>query len=163
MRMIKPLMTMISIFFFMQFFSSSVPAAPQEKIEPSARCPVCGMFVSKYTNWITQIHHQDGKVQVFDGVKDMMVYYFNPEKYGGEGQNTIQEIWVRDYYSLQWLDGRNAFYVTGSDVYGPMGKEFIPFDTRKAADSFLKDHHGNSVVTFEEITKDLVDSMRSGM
>ena len=161
MRMLKTSMTIIGIFLLVQFFDISVQAAPQEKIDPSARCPVCGMFVAKYPNWITQIRHADGSVKVFDGVKDLMAYYFDSKKYGGEGQETIHEIWVRDYYTLQWLDGRKAFYVTDSDVYGPMGREFIPFDTQKAAESFLKDHHGKKVVTFEEITPELVNSMHS--
>ena len=49
---------------------------------PDTRCSVCGMFVAKYPNWLTQIHYDDQKqVQFFDGVKDMMVFSFNPEKF----------------------------------------------------------------------------------
>ena len=163
MRILKSSIMVLSTLLLLQGLVQTSSAAPQEKIEPGVRCPVCGMFVVKYPNWITQIHHSNGTVKLFDGVKDMMVYYYNTQKHGQDSQETIQEIWVKDYYKLRWIDGRKAFYVIGSDVYGPMGRELIPFDSKKAAESFLKDHHGKKIVTFEEITSALVDSMLSGM
>lgn len=131
-------------------------------IAKNTRCSVCGMFVTKYPAWIARIVHKDKSVQFFDGVKDMMAYYFEPEKYGTAKENEIVEVYVKDYYSLNWLEAQNAFFVTGSDVYGPMGHEFIPFSSKEAAASFTKDHHGKSILTFEKITKHQVDSMRSG-
>ena len=139
-----------------------VPAAPSDDITAKSRCPVCGMFVAKYADWITQVRHTDGTVQFFDGVKDMLAYYFDPVAFGGAARESIQEIWVKDYYTLAWLDGRQAFYVTGSDTYGPMGHEFIPFSSPEAATAFLQDHHGKKVLSFDDITPALVESMRSG-
>jgi nitrous oxide reductase accessory protein NosL len=141
----------------------SVQAAPAEGVDPAERCSVCGMFVAKYDNWLAQIRLADGKVMYFDGVKDLLVFTFDPAGYSTAAVEDIKEIWVKDYYSLQWVDGHSAFYVIGSDVYGPMGKEFIPFATREAADSFLRDHKGEKVLVFSEITNDLVQSMRVGM
>lgn len=145
------------------FCGSKGHAAPAEGVDPSVRCAVCGMFVAKYDNWLAQIRLADGTVMYFDGVKDLLVFYFDPAGYSKAAPADIQEIWVKDYYSLQWLDGRAAFYVIGSDVYGPMGKEFIPFASRDAAGSFLVDHKGEAVLGFSEITSDLVQSMRAGM
>ena len=136
-------------------------AQPNKKISAQERCPVCGMFAAKYPNWITQVRLGNGTVKFFDGVKDMMAFIFNPASYGSPGQ-TAQEIWVKDYYTLTWFDGRLAFYVVGSDVYGPMGHEFIPFSSAAAAESFRKDHKGTRVVRFDEITEPLVQSMRHG-
>ena len=34
---------------------------------------------------------------------------------------------MTDYYSLKLSDGLKAYYVFGSNVYGPMGKELVPF------------------------------------
>lgn len=134
---------------------------PLESIDNRARCSVCGMFVAKYADWVTQIHFSEGQVKFFDGVKDMMVFYLNPDSYGYT-RDAVREIWVKDYYTLQWIDGRAAFYVVGSDVFGPMGKEFIPFQTKAAAENFLKDHKGRQSMAFDEITDALVQSMRSG-
>ena len=125
------------------------------------RCAVCGMFVGKYPEWVAQIALSDGRNFMFDGPKDMLVFYFAPEEYGVEG-GRVDHLHVKDYYSQRWLDGREAFYVIGSDVYGPMGEEFVPFDSRQAAESFLKDHHGKEILSFEDISPALVQSMRKG-
>ena len=136
-------------------------AQPGKEIAPQERCPVCGMFVAKYPAWITQVRLGDGTLKSFDGVKDMMAFFFAPASFGAPGQ-TAKEIWVKDYYTLEWLDGRAAWYVVGSDVYGPMGDEFIPFGPAAAAENFRKDHKGTRVVRFAEITEPLVQSLRHG-
>ena len=89
--------------------------------------------------------------------------HLNPQEIAANKQyKDITEIWIKDYYTLQWLDARKAFYVVGSDVYGPMGKEVIPFSSRDAAENFLQDHHGEKIFVFDDISDDLVQSMRSG-
>ena len=133
------------------------------KVSPDRRCSVCGMFVAKYPNWLAKIHYNDAKkIQFFDGAKDMMVFYFNPEQYNGAPREEIKDLLVKDYYSLQWLSAKEALYVIGSDVYGPMGHELIPFSTRDGAENFMKDHHGKEILTFDRITPELIDSMRVG-
>lgn len=152
----------LAVIFLLFFLPGILSAAPVENIDGNTRCTVCGMFVAKYKNWITQVRLADGRVIFFDGVKDLMVFYFSPRQFGSVEQKDIKEIWVRDYYTLDWHDGRTAFYVVGSDVYGPMGKEFVPFASRDAAENFLHDHKGTKVLSFAEITDELVQSMRSG-
>jgi nitrous oxide reductase accessory protein NosL len=90
-----------------------------------------------------------------------MAFYFDPASFGADSKLTVAEIWVKDYYTLAWLDGRKAFYVVGSDVYGPMGEEFVPFQDKSTAENFLKDHHGSKLLSFPEITRDMIDAMRS--
>jgi len=146
---------------FCVLLANPLLAQPNKEISPQERCPVCGMFVAKYSDWITQVRLSNGTVKFFDGVKDMMAFTFDPASYGASGQK-FQEIWVKDYYTLAWLDGRSAWYVIGSNVYGPMGHEFIPFSSAAAAENFRKDHNGTKVVRFDEITDSLVQSMRHG-
>ena len=149
------------LFCSLLLFSNRGYGAPKQEMPSDVRCSVCGMFVAKYADWVVQIRLANDSVMYFDGVKDMLVFYFDPQQYGGFAQQDIREIWVKDYYSLLWQDGFKALYVVGSDVYGPMGKEFIAFATRDAAENFLKDHKGTKVLTFDEITNDLVQSMRT--
>jgi copper chaperone NosL len=145
------------------FNPSTANGEPIDTVSAEIRCSVCGMFVAKYPNWLAQIHYDDpSQTRFFDGPKDMMVFYFAPEQYGGPSRETIKDIFVKDYYTLNWMPAKDAFYVIGSDVYGPMGHEFIPFATKDAADSFLKDHHGKEVLTFDKITPELVESLREG-
>ena len=68
----------------------------------------------------------------------------------------IRAIHVTDYYRLEPIDGRRAFYVAGSDVYGPMGKELIPFEKEAEAQEFMKDHKGKTVLPFDQIDLSLV-------
>jgi copper chaperone NosL len=137
-------------------------SAQAQEVKPDDRCAVCGMFVAKYPNWLSRIQHADGTTLWFDGAKDMLAYYFNPGQFGSHSPESIADIWVKDYYSLAWTPGRQAFFVIGSDVHGPMGHEFIPFSSRDAAQSFLKDHRGEKIFTFAEITAADVDALRSG-
>jgi nitrous oxide reductase accessory protein NosL len=153
-----------SIFFAIIFLVTPglINAAPDALVGDKARCPVCGMFVAKYDVWITQIRYSETVVHNFDGVKDMMAYFFDPVAYNGQPREKIQEMWVKDYYSLKWIEARKAFFVTGSDVHGPMGHEFIPFSSQVAAESFKTDHHGKEILAFEGITAEMVDKMRLG-
>jgi copper chaperone NosL len=119
---------------------------------PKDKCPVCGMFVAKYPEWIAAVAFADGSVAFFDGVKDMLKYYYNMAKYApGKTAADIRAIHVMDYYRLEPIDGRKAYYVAGSDAYGPMGKELIPFEQEAEAQEFMRDHKGKAVLPFEKI------------
>jgi len=122
------------------------------------KCPVCGMFVYKYPRWAAQILYlHDGHEHhfSFDGVKDLMKFYFEPEKWGNHQavKKEITKILVTDYYSQKAINGKTAFYVIGSDVFGPMGNELIPFEFEADANVFKKDHSGNKIVKFEQLNE----------
>jgi copper chaperone NosL len=138
------------------FLCSVAPAIAAEKAPPAPspreKCPVCGMFVAPYPNWVASIAYKDGRRLYFDGPKDLFTYYLAPEKYGSARKRAdIAGIHVTEYYSVAAIDGRKAFYVIGSDVRGPMGKELVPFAKKADADGFLKDHRGEKVLRFDEI------------
>jgi nitrous oxide reductase accessory protein NosL len=65
-------------------------------------------------------------------------------------------VYVTDYYSTRPIDGRTASYVVGSDIMGPMGAELVPTADRSHAETLLKDHGGERVVGFGEVTAELV-------
>jgi copper chaperone NosL len=154
----------VTILFLVFSVQGSIAAGPKagEGVNQESRCPVCGMFVAKYPQWLTQVNMSDGSAEVFDGVKDMMAYYFSPQQFGAAKGITVGEISVRTYYSQAWVDGKKAMFVIGSDVYGPMGHELIPFDNQAEAESFLKDHHGSKMYSFSEITPELIEAIRKG-
>jgi len=130
------------------------------KITPADKCPVCGMFVSKFPDFVDQIVFKDGSHAFFDGVKDMMKYYFDLPKYNPEKTKAdIAAIFVTDYYTLKLIDGLKAWYVVGSDVYGPMGKELMPFSDEAAAKEFKVDHKGTAILSFQDITPALIKTL----
>jgi len=136
-------------------YGADTPAPKQPG--PKDKCPVCGMFVAKYPDFVAHLVFKDGSEAFFDGVKDMMKYYFDLAKYNpGKQTGDIAAIYVTDYYTLKLTDGHQAYYVVGSDVYGPMGRELIPFGEQKAAQEFLKDHKGKLLLKFPEITPEVI-------
>ncbi len=132
---------------------NTITSKTEEKIvvPKDAKCPVCGMFVAKYPQWTAVIETPEKKFY-FDGVKDMMKYIFEQKK-------NFETIFVSDYYKLKKIDARKAFYVMGSNVYGPMGTELIPFASEAEATTFMKDHSGKRVVSFSEIDEKLIKSL----
>ena len=123
------------------------------KVGPKDKCPVCGMFVAKYPDFAAQIQFRDGSTFHFDGAKDMFKYYLNLSRYApGKKPADITAIFVTSYYDLTMVDGFSAFYVVGSTVYGPMGRELIPFARESEARDFLKDHKGKSIIRFRDVT-----------
>ena len=131
----------------------AVGASPPRTPATTTKCPVCGMFVAKYPDFLSQIIFNDGSYAAFDGPQDMFKYYLNIKTYNPKKKvSDIDSVYVTDYYALTPVDGLKAYYVNGSDINGPMGKELIPFGKESDAQAFMKDHHGKSVLKFEEVT-----------
>ena len=133
--------------------------------KPAAKdlCPVCGMIVSKYPNWVATVLYKDGHAHHFDGAKDMFKYLQDLQKYApGHRKEDIQAIAVTDFYNLGKVDARQAWFVIGSDVLGPMGHEFVPLANKMDADDFLKDHKGKRALTFDQITSKSVEQVDNG-
>jgi len=137
---------------FPKDFAKPSLVTPTSKIEvpKDAKCPVCGMFVAKYPQWVAMIEGE--KRFYFDGVKDMMKYFFSQKI-------SAEKLFVSDYYKLSKLPAQKAFYVLGANVYGPMGAELIPFATHEDALNFARDHTGQKVISFDEITEAIVKSL----
>lgn len=141
---------------------AAASAAPTVAQAPTAKdkCPVCGMFVARFPNWVASARLKDGTTYFFDGPKDLFTHYFDTGHYTpGKRQSEIVSLTVKEYYSLKMMDAKNAFFVVGSNVYGPMGSELIPFATEKDAASFMDDHKGKRILRFKEITPAIIKAM----
>lgn len=126
-------------------------------------CPVCGMLVSKYPNWVAVVAYQDGHAHFFDGAKDFFKFLAAPQKYdSAHRHDKVSALWVTEFYGLSRIDARKAFYVIGSDVLGPMGHELVPLESEADANEFLKEHQGQRVVTFEQVTPALIARLDKG-
>jgi nitrous oxide reductase accessory protein NosL len=130
-------------------------------VPDGAKCPVCGMFVSKYPKWAAVISH-DGHNHYFDGAKDMFKFYFEPKAYSGHNLGEDVSIYVTDYYTLEAVKAIDAFYVIGSSVTGPMGHEFVPFKNKNAATEFKNDYNGKKVLSFDEVSKGDAEKLDHG-
>ncbi len=139
-------------------FAQAVP-------KPGAKdlCPVCGMLVSKYPNWVAVVTWKDGHAHFFDGAKDMFKFLNDLNKFApGHSKENIAGIYVTDFYNLERIDARKALFVVGSDVLGPMGHEFVPLASKLDADDFMKDHKGKKILPFERITTSMANGLDNG-
>lgn len=139
------------------FWAPMAAAQNVPKPGPKDLCPVCGMLVSKYPNWVAVVTWKDGHAHFFDGAKDMFKFLQDLPKYApGHRPGDIEAILVTDFYNLRRVDARKALFVLGSDVLGPMGHELVPQADRLDAEEFLKDHKGKRIVDFGQVTPALI-------
>ncbi len=158
----RSLRCFLTALLFCAVSSAAVDAADQPR-SPSAKekCAVCGMFVAGYPNWLGVIEFRDATRLYFDGPKDLVTCLLNLGTYAPTRKRAdIASIRVKDYYSLAFIDGEKAFYVLGSDVLGPMGKELVPFGKRADAEGFSKDHGGKKILRLGEVTVETLRSLR---
>ena len=102
-------------------------------------------------------HVQPGAPQVDD--RDLDLRGEERRELRDDVQADIVAQSVKEYYSLAMIDARSAFFVSGSDVHGPMGNELVPFGTEKDAASFKLDHRGKRILRFNEITRKTIQSL----
>ena len=156
---LKDTIAAIVFFVLVPTFAISADSKPLHPTEKD-KCPVCGMFVYKYPDWVGEIIFADGSVLFFDGAKDLFKYLFNMKKYESvKTPKDIAAIFVTEYYDMQMIDARSAFFVIGTDVYGPMGRELIPCKTREEAEEFKKDHKGREILTFEQVKPAVIEKL----
>ncbi|MDF1577133.1 MAG: nitrous oxide reductase accessory protein NosL [Desulfobulbales bacterium] len=141
--------------------SSSAEQPGPMAITAEMSCGVCGMHPAKFVEWQTQIIFTDGEMIPFDGGKDMFKFIHNMAAYDAtHSKDDIAAIWVREFATGRWLDGRKATYVVGSKVMGPMGLELIPFEDSESAEDFRKTNDGR-IKHFPEIS--MADIKKLGM
>lgn len=118
------------------------------------------MFVAKYPDFLAAILFKDGSYVFFDGAKDLFKYLHDQKKYHpSRTSGGIVKIFVNDYYELKMIDGKDAVFVIGSDIYGPMGRELIPFARESDAREFMRDHKGKALLKFKEVTPETLKGM----
>ncbi len=135
--------------------AAAPPPQDGAALRPAAgdKCPVCGMFVARYPDWLAGVRFRDGGYAVFDGAKDLFKFLVGGHRDArGRGSGDVAEAFVTDYYGVRQVDARAAWFVLGADVLGPMGKELVPFAVEADAREFLADHHGVRLLRFAEVT-----------
>lgn len=145
----KPLQAMAVYLWDTQKLNKQVSSSKSIQVPKGAKCPICGMFVEKYPKWVAMIDAGEQKYY-FDGVKDMMKFILSHK-------NSFEKVYASDYFTTNKIDAKKAYFVLGANVYGPMGKELIPFDSKEKALSFQKDHFGKKVLSFDDITQDVMN------
>lgn len=114
----------IFILFFSLIFSSSLYA----QIPEGTNCDECGMKVDPSSRFASYIITMDGKKLFFCDIGDMLN---NLKKKGYEPK----EVFVRDYKSWEWIDGKKAYYVHNKKLSTPMEWGIAVFKNISEAES----------------------------
>lgn len=164
--MLKPFNILLLLIALSLVVSQPALSEPLDLPKPGIKdtCPVCGMFVAKYPEWVGTVLYKDGHAHHFDGAKDLFKYLQDLSKWApGHQLSNITAIGVTEYYGLKLIDARKAYYVIGSDVLGPMGHELIPLETLEDAKEFLADHEGESILQFDQVDAELPGKLDNGI
>ncbi|HMK33654.1 MAG TPA: nitrous oxide reductase accessory protein NosL [Desulfomonilaceae bacterium] len=121
------------------------------KLDLSAPCPVCTMKVETSSLGPAAVVFTDGKVVGFDTAGDLFRYVLEADKHTVDAKN-IKNVFITEYGTKNFVDGKKAFFVVGSDLQGSMGPEIAGFSKKEDAESFKTEHKGKSVVSYSQIT-----------
>ena len=124
--------------------------------EPTEKdtCTVCGMPPASYPKHHSQIWAMDGSTLHFCSTQCMVNFNADPLKYVKEPTKT-KMAWVTLFSDGMYESAFGAYYVVGSQVNGPMGKEAIPFKLKSDAEEFVKTN-GGKIVNFQQLTPQLI-------
>ena len=123
-----------------------------QTIESHKRCPLCSMYPARYPKFNCQIVLKDGRYEAFDSAIGLLVYLHFSDK-TGKTLPPVAGIYFKDYLKGGWLEADKAYFVTGSDIRGPMGIQFLPVDSELAADNLKKQANGKDVVHYKMIDR----------
>jgi copper chaperone NosL len=147
-------------------FAIALSACQEDAVQNTDPLPLTPETVGHFCQ-MNLLEHEGPKGQVhleglpgmplfFSQVSDLVVYLRLPEQ-----SNTVLAVYVSDMGAegaswaepgiSNWIDGRTAHYVVGSDIEGGMGApEVVPFADPAEAQAFAAEQ-GGVVMTLEDI------------
>ena len=140
-------------FFLILFFLTSIGLCADEKKEGDVSCKYCGMLKSKFGHSWMIIEYDDGTKSELCSIHGAAIdLALNIDKFP-------ELISVGDYNTKVPIDAERAFWVIGGDKMGVMtARAKWAFQTKDAADAFIKDH-GGKLVTFDDAMKSAYEDM----
>lgn len=132
---------------------------PEVNLDPTGmhsgdECHVCGMLITEWPGPKGEsINKQSGETLKFCSTTDLFSWWLQPEN------RTLQaQIYVHDMAKAHWdnpeddhlIDGRDAWYVVGTDLLGAMGPTLASFAEQADAQK-LADERGGRVLRFADV------------
>jgi copper chaperone NosL len=124
-------------------------------IESSEECHLCGMLITHFDGPKGEVFRKETGDRVFKfcSTRDMFSYYLDPEN-----KRNVAQMLVHDMSKMPWgtindeyfIDAKTAWYVSGSEKTGAMGKTLASFSLEVDAVAFAK-AFGGEVLSFQDI------------
>jgi len=115
-------------------YSCSKEIKPEE-IEPHDICYLCKMAISQL-NFATETITPAGEVYKFDDIGCMIEFKKMRELPNGS------VMFVRDFYTNEWVRIENAYFVRSEKIQTPMNYFIVTFKTRESVEKFLNEYGG---------------------
>ncbi|MBL0711342.1 MAG: nitrous oxide reductase accessory protein NosL [Colwellia sp.] len=163
------LLTLIVTFFVVITSITSCSKQDQEQMihqavamESGDECHLCGMLITRFDGPKGEVFRKETGEQVFKfcSTLDLFSYYLDPEN-----KRNVAQMFVHDMSKMPWgsdsiddkyfIDAKTAWYVTGSEKMGAMGKTLASFSEQSDATAFAKEF-GGQVISFEAITLEVL-------
>jgi nitrous oxide reductase accessory protein NosL len=120
------------------------------------------MNPARYPQFNCQIVFKDGSYEAFDSAIGLLVYLHFPDKTGIK-LKPVAGIYFKNYLKESRLEAGQAFFVTGSEIRGPMGIQFLPVDSEQAANELKKQAQGKDIIHFKMINRQyLINAAKAG-
>ena len=123
-------------------------SAPPVTLTSDAVGRYCGMNLAEHEGPKGQVILAEGHDPFwFSSARDTLAFTMMPDEPKDYAAVYVSDMarapsWA-DPGPDNWVEARQAFYVTGSDAQGGMGgSEIVPFSTREAAAAFAAEHGG---------------------
>ncbi len=140
-------------------------AMPPVPINPGDECHVCGMIITNYPGPKGELYVR-GQQQPYKycSTRDLFSHYLQPEM-----KIATSKIYVHDMAETNWtnpednafVDARSAWYVIEQPMRGAMGPTLASFANKSDAEKFVQ-QHGGRIISFDEITLDILTSLGTG-
>ncbi len=129
-------------------------------IESADECHLCGMLITRFDGPKGELFRKEQGDNTFKfcSTRDMFSYYLDPEN-----QRNVAQMFVHDMSKMPWgtinddhfIDAKTAWYVSGSEKTGAMGKTLASFSQQTDAQAFAKEF-GGKVIAFKDISLDIL-------
>lgn len=121
-----------------------------EPVDNQDHCSVCNMYPARYPRHKCQMITTAKERYHFCSTQCLFEFFDHSRKYLKKNAAPFR-IWVVDFQTGLWISAKTAYYVVGSGQLGPMGREAIVFDKKKAAGDFAR-RKGGQVLAFDRVT-----------
>ncbi|MEC1718175.1 nitrous oxide reductase accessory protein NosL [Schinkia azotoformans] len=111
-----------------------MPEAIDEEVDI---CEACTMMVQD-NQYSAQIVTTNGKVFKFDDIGCMAMYI--------NDNLPVGQLYARDFYSHEWMEVEQAYFVFTKDVETPMNYGFLAFSSKTNVEKFLAESSGQEMM-----------------
>lgn len=126
-------------------------------LDPTAetRCVVCGMYPARYPEHRCQLSTGDGNTYHFCSSQCLVTFLAEPKQYVKK-ELKVKSVWVTVFQEHSYEYAFGLYYLVGSNLMGPMGREALSYRSHAAAEAAAQ-QHGGKVLRFNDLTPQLVN------